>query len=188
MPITRARKVLYLDFDGVLHHGEVYWHPKRGIYIKEPGYALFEWMHILEELLAPYPDVAIVLATSWVRSKSFEFAKKQLSPALQRRVIGATFHKAHMREESFSLLPRGVQILGDVGRRQPEFWLSIDDDDEDWPIEHRHHLVRTEPHLGLSDPNAQEAMRLMLKRSEVWTTGAVADASLDAGRRIGIAK
>lgn len=87
-----AEKVLYLDFDGVLDDDEVYVHPRRGIYIATPGRMLFESEPILEALLAPYPDVAIVLATSWVRVLTFHRAKTHLSPALQQRVIGTTFH------------------------------------------------------------------------------------------------
>jgi hypothetical protein len=36
-PDSRQAKhqVLYLDFDGVLHPDEVYWHPRRGAYLRE---------------------------------------------------------------------------------------------------------------------------------------------------------
>jgi len=33
--------VLYLDFDGVLHHEDVWWLPRRGAYIRPPGFKLF---------------------------------------------------------------------------------------------------------------------------------------------------
>lgn len=44
--------VLYLDFDGVLHHEDVWWHPRRGVYIRTPGHQLFEHVPLLEEVLA----------------------------------------------------------------------------------------------------------------------------------------
>jgi hypothetical protein len=103
--MQHADKVCYLDFDGVLHDEEVFWHPRRGIYLKTPGRTLFEWLPILDELFAPHPDVKIVLSTSWVRARSFYFAKKQLTPRLQERVIGATYHRRHMRQEEFIRLP-----------------------------------------------------------------------------------
>lgn len=84
-----ADYMLYLDFDEVLHDAEVYVSRKRGIELRTPGHTLFEWMPMLEEILAPYPQVAIVLSTSRVRARSFDFAKAQLSHALQQRVIGA---------------------------------------------------------------------------------------------------
>lgn len=57
-------KIIYLDYDGVLHDEQVFFHPKRGIYMKTPDRILFEWMSILDELLRPHPDVKIVLSTS----------------------------------------------------------------------------------------------------------------------------
>lgn len=154
--------VIYLDFDGVLHDDEVYWHPKHGIYIRTPGKILFEWASILEELLSPHPDVKIVLATSWVSMKNFEFAKKNLSPRLQECVIGATFHKRHMSKFNFDSLPRGYQIAADVDRRKPERWISIDNDDEGWPPQIRDKLIKTESHLGISCPNVQTSIRKIL--------------------------
>ncbi|WP_295760602.1 HAD domain-containing protein [Undibacterium sp.] len=72
-------KIIYLDYDGVMHDDAVYWHSTRGIYLDTPGRILFEWMPTLKGLLAPYTDVSIVLSTSWVRAKNFEFAKNKLS-------------------------------------------------------------------------------------------------------------
>jgi len=153
--------VCYLDFDGVIHDDAVYWHPKRGIYLDTPGRTLFEWMPILEELLAPHPDVKIVLSTSWVRVRSFGFAKGKLSPALQARTIGATFHNELMQKAEYDLLSRGYQVLADVTRRKPTSWFAIDNDDRG-PQEYRDRLVKTEDRLGLSDPAVQEAIRAML--------------------------
>lgn len=154
--------VCYLDYDGCLHDDEVYWSPQRGIFIKTPGRSLFEWMPILEELLEPYPDIRIVLSTTWVRMKSFKFAKKHLSPTLQSRVIGATYHRREMRGKGFEYLPRGVQVWEDVVRRKPTNWFAIDNDDFGWPAWCRDKLAKAEDHLGLSDPKVQETIRRML--------------------------
>lgn len=157
-------KILYLDFDGVLHDEEVFFHPKHGIYLRTSGRTLFEWMSILESLLAPYPDVKIVLSTSWVRAKSFNYAKEQLSVTLQARVIGATFHKRHMRKYDFGLLPRGVQITNDLVHRKPDAWFAIDDEYLGWPEWCRDNLIQTDGVRGISDPAVQDAIRAMLKR------------------------
>jgi hypothetical protein len=108
------RRFIYLDFDSALHHDSVYIHTTKGIYIRESGFKLFEWMPILDELLEAHPDVGIILSTSWVRLKSFSYAKSRLSPELQKRVIGATFHKGCMNKELFAQLTRASQILADV--------------------------------------------------------------------------
>lgn len=162
--VNEMTKILYLDLDGVLHDEQVYFHPRRGIYMDTPGRTLFEWMPILEQLLGPFPEVKIVLSTSWVRVRSFHFAKKQLSPALQAQVIGATFHSRFMREEEFVLLPRGVQIAEDVYRRGPQSWFAIDDDHLGWPSWCRDNLIRTDGAHGISDPEIQDAIRKMLER------------------------
>jgi hypothetical protein len=159
-----AEKILYLDYDGVLHDDEVYFHRKRGIYIKTPGRVLFEWMPILEEILAAHPEVKIVLSTSWVRFRSFDFAKGKLSGVLRERVIGATYHKRFMRKEWFVTLPRGEQIAQDVLRRGPKAWFAIDDDFHQWPDWCWDNLIRTYGSVGISDPEVQFAIRTMLKR------------------------
>ena len=71
--------LLYLDFDGVLHHDEVYFHPRRGVYLNAPPeHRLFQHVGLLESALAPYPTLQIVLSTSWVRVFSFSGALKRL--------------------------------------------------------------------------------------------------------------
>lgn len=155
--------ILYLDYDGVLHHDAVYWSRDLGIHIRDaPGRVLFEWVSILEELLAPYPDVKIVLSTSWVRVRDFDFAKSKLPPALQARVVGATFHRREMRKWEFDNMSRGAQIYADVHRRRPACWLALDNDDVAWPAHCRDHLIKTKDDLGLSDPEVQTAIRVKL--------------------------
>jgi hypothetical protein len=154
--------VCYCDYDGCLHDDAVYWHPKRGIYLGTPSRTLFEWMPILENLLAPHPQVKIVLSTSWIRMRGFQFAKSKLSPVLQERVIGATFHNREMRKDEFDLMSRGQQVLADVERRCPTNWFAIDNDGAGWPEHLREHLVLTQDCLGLSEPRVQEQIRKLL--------------------------
>jgi hypothetical protein len=154
--------VCYCDYDGVAHDDEVYWSPKKGIHMRTPGRTLFEWLPVLEELLAPYPDVKIVLSTSWVRVKSFGFAKSQLTPALHSRVIGATFHSRETNKFVFDRMSRGMQICADVERRMPARWFAIDNDDYGWPTWCRDRLIKTEDRLGLSELAVQDQIRKML--------------------------
>jgi len=156
--------VLYLDFDGVLHEENVRWSIKRGIYMATPGHHLWEWMSILEELLAPFPDVKIVLSTSWVHARNFNYAKSRLSPVLQTRVIGATFHRREMRKDVFLSYSRGWQIAGDVSRRRPRAWFALDDDTEGWPAHLLENLVATDGTRGLSDPAVQAAVTEKLRQ------------------------
>lgn len=153
--------VLYLDFDGVLHNHDVWWSPRRGAYIPDPSYRLFEHLGLLEQLLKPYPDVCIVLSTSWVRKYGFSKSAKLLGYTLCRRAIGATFH-SEMDRQIFEQLSRGRQVIADVERRKPDAWLALDDDDEGWPASVQANYLKTHNVLGLSDPDTFEAARARL--------------------------
>ena len=155
--------ILFLDFDGVLHDEDVVWRLGKGILMRAPGRSLFEWESILVDLLAPHPHVQIVLSTSWVRVKSFNYAKHRLSQSLRDRVIGATYHKGLMVADTFAAMSRGLQIWSDVLRRQPTDWLAIDDDDFGWPAWCKDKLVLTDAQLGLSDPAVQQAIKERLR-------------------------
>lgn len=157
-------KILYLDFDGVLHDERVYFHPRRGIYVDAPGRVLFEWMPILERLLMPHPEVRIVLSTSWVRVRSASFVIKNLSPSLQARVIGSTFGQRDVDKSVFSAMPRGRQVTQDMHRRSPVAWFAIDDDGLGWPTWSRNNVIRTNGVRGISDPLIQQAITAMLER------------------------
>lgn len=90
-PKGRDEPVLYLDYDGALHHDACFWHPRRGTYLQAgPGYSLFQHEQLLDELLAPYPDVLIVPSTSWVRIYRCAGAANRLPAGLRSRVIEAT--------------------------------------------------------------------------------------------------
>lgn len=146
-----GRKVLYLDYDGVLHP-EAVWRTKgKGIHLA-PGlenHQLFENANALVELLKPYPDALIVLSTSWVRVLGFSTATSYLPLPLQERVVGSTFHTA-MPRDWFTALPRANQVLGDVSRRAPSAWVAIDDDAGDWPSHTAANFVASDPIFGLS--------------------------------------
>jgi hypothetical protein len=151
--------ICYLDYEAVLHDGNVLRNRSTGMSIKTPGRHFFEWMPILDELLAPYPDLKIVLSTTWVRELGFNEAKHELSPALRERVIGATFLHPKIVKAEFDMLSRGMQILGDVQRRKPTHWFALDDDAFGWPAKYKDHLIQTSDALGLSDPAVQEKVR-----------------------------
>jgi hypothetical protein len=165
-PAGQGEPILYLDFDGVLHHEDVLWHPRRGAYMSPDasGHRLFEHVPILEQLLDRFPQVKIVLSTSWVRQYGFSGTAKRLGPVLRQRCIGATFHTGMRHcEDSFARLPRGLQVAEDVCRRQPRDWVALDDDHGDWPAKFESQLVRSDPVLGISAPAVLEELRAKLQ-------------------------
>lgn len=151
-PKGAGQLILYLDFDGVLHHENVRWHPKKGAYLNAPPrYKLFQHADLLVSLLEPYPDIKIVLSTSWVRTYGCANTAKRLPADLRHRVIGATFH-SQMYEQLFVDMPRGMQVWLDVVRRNPRDWFALDDDFLNWPAWCTDNFIQTHEHEGIGDP------------------------------------
>lgn len=149
------KRLLFLDFDGVLHPDAVYL-TRRGIELRAEG-ELFMWAPLLNDALANHPDMQIVLSTSWARNLGFDRARRALPAVLRHQVIGATWHSA-MGKGWPDFIPwdaqtRWEQIEAYLSRlAEPVNWLAIDDDGQGWPIAQRDRLILTDPDHGLSDP------------------------------------
>ena len=140
-----------------------------------PGRELFEWLPYLEDALNPFPQVALVLSSSWCVWPGYGRTLKRFPRGLRERFIGGTFHKRiHGADpsamESFRATPRGMQIWADVQRRMPLQWLALDDDAEGWPDCARSNLVACDGATGLSCLRVQvelrEALRLRVQLAD----------------------
>lgn len=179
-------QVLYLDFDGVLHHSSVFRSPRRGIHIDSrvaPGRYLFEWTDHLVRAVQPYPELAIVLSTSWVRVLGYTGARDYLPPTLASRVIGATFHRRYHRGDYVSGMSqhwpeRGFEVMRDVSRRQPWQWVAVDDTDEGWPDSHRDRVVLCDPNTGLGDAGTRARLEVVMSQYFGSTNGTSQEGSL----------
>jgi hypothetical protein len=158
--------VIYCDYDHVLHGGALRYRKPPSLRPETSGQTLFQNAPIFMRLLDPYPDLKIVLSTSWVKELGFGRARGYLPQALRQRVVGAAFHKRHMRKDEFSNLTRYEQIMADVQRRRPTRWLAIDDDLRGWRPEHALHIVPMRLVLGLSSPAA--ALELQRRLAKVF--------------------
>lgn len=171
-------QVLYLDFDGVLHHDAVLRSSKAGIFIDTsvaPGRRLFEWTEFLVQAVEPFPELRIVLSTSWVRVLGFTKARSYLPPGLSLRVVGATFHRRHhagdvLRGESSHRPARGLEVLQDVARRRPGSWVAVDDSRDGWPAAHLDRIVFCDPSAGLGDTNTRTHLDEVLNKHFRSTT------------------
>lgn len=133
------------------------------------GHTLFEWVPHLEDALAPFPHVALVLSSTWCIKPGFGKTIKKFPASLRSRFIGGTFHKgAHGADpwliESFRSTPRGQQIWADVQRRKPKHWLALDDDVAGWPSFELQNLVACDGTTGLSCPHVQLELRQKLAK------------------------
>jgi hypothetical protein len=169
-PTAQGKLILYLDFDGVLHHENCLWHPRRGAYLDAPaGHRLFQHAELLAAELEPFPDVQIVLSTSWVLRYGYSRSRDRLPESLAKRCIGATFHSRYMRKNLFSCMPRGAQILDDVERRMPCAWIAVDDMEPGWPAGSC--WVQTDPVQGLEGPGVLGALQEALLDMHLPPTG-----------------
>jgi len=162
-PAGRDGLVLYLDYDGVLHHENVRISNKSGPFLQAPErYTLFQHAELLASMLEPYPGVLIVLSTSWAVRYGVSDAAKRLPYALKSRVVGGTYHSRHMHKLEFQEMQRGQQVVADVMRRQPRDWLALDDDQEGWGVDARHHVL-THMYEGISDTEVLETFAKKLE-------------------------
>ena len=117
------------------------------------------WAPILIKTLADFPEVQIVLSTSWARELSFSRACCWLPEELRARVIGSTWHSAmSFKREGFRSLAtwwdeatRYQQIKRYAGRAGLTDWVAIDDQPEGWGADDLGNLVHTHSETGLSD-------------------------------------
>lgn len=165
--------VLYLDLDGVVQHHAVMWRARRGVYMSPdagPDRTLFEWIPVLEEALAPFPQVGLVLSSTWCMWPGYGKTLKRFPSELRERFIGGTYHKrVHgadpWAKSAFKAMSRGQQVCADVIRRQPQAWLALDDDIEDWPEWALDNLVACGGETGLSNPRVQAELQAKLERA-----------------------
>lgn len=156
-------RVLFLDFDGVLHPDDVY-RTRNGLVLRAPGQLM---MHagILVEILKEFPQVKISLSTSWVRILGYRRARAALPPELQALTVSSTWHSRMPKApfEGYDMQSRYQQIRAAVTRKGLTNWIALDDDPfESWP-DHDRRLVRTDASLGLSSVPTQEELQSKLR-------------------------
>ncbi|BBN52747.1 hypothetical protein TRE132_08720 [Pseudomonas chlororaphis subsp. aurantiaca] len=156
----RKARLLFLDFDGVLHPDAVYL-TRKGVELRADG-ELFMWASLLSNALAEHQDVRIVLSTSWARNLGYQAARRALPMNLHHLVVGATWHSAMARSSTdyvtWDNQTRYQQIAAYLSRHDPVTWLAIDDDDEGWETTARERLILTPKNHGLSGAGVMDEL------------------------------
>lgn len=160
--IQERTPVLYLAFDGVLHHEDVTFRGMAPV-MKAPGEQLFAHCDALIELLKPLPDLLIVLSTSWAARLGFASAAMRLPRGLRLRTFACT-RPASMGIRSFLEMSCGEQIARDIVRRGRRPFFIIDRDARDFLPEHAQYLVHTDCKDGLSSDRAALGVRHQVER------------------------
>lgn len=87
--LGRPVRILFVDFDGVLHSADAATAKYLGSEIRYSGRWLFSNLPLLEDLVARCPDVCLVLSTSWQCCYSSDELREFLGD-VGNRVIGTT--------------------------------------------------------------------------------------------------
>lgn len=137
--------VLFLDFDGVLRslHGEK---------DKLPFIPRFE------RVLREYPDIEIVISSSWREDHELTSLRALFSPDISARIVD----KTPVFEYLDHLHVRQAEVMAwlQKHRKEAESWVALDDDD--WLFEPGHpNLILVDPQTGF-DQSAESALRKRL--------------------------
>ncbi len=109
MPHPDPRKLLFLDFDGVLHPCTA---------------GTFVYLDRFQDFLSKHPDLCVVLSTTWRLDYPWEELLAFFSPDLRARFVGATPDlpdSPYVREKEIHAWLRANQC-GHVP------WVALDDD------------------------------------------------------------
>lgn len=103
--------ILFLDFDGVLH--------------PEPCYdekSLFCCLPRIESVLRDFPEVLVVISSTWREKRSLSELKSFFSADISNRIIGTT--------PSWKDCPDLFEVIGYQRQTEVEAWLR--ESDEPW--------------------------------------------------------
>lgn len=147
----REMRVLFLDFDGVLH--------RAGNGIEEVG-PTFVWLPLLVSALSSHADVVIAVHSTW-RYQYTVAELRGLLLGLEQHVIAAA--PRGPRKES---IPWFLQMHPEV-----ETHLILDDDLRKFGELPPPELVLCDPNLGLTTPGVIEALHKWLANPPVSRDG-----------------
>lgn len=137
--------IIFLDFDGVLHP----------IHARDQGH--FCWMENLLDVLDDFPDIQVVISSSWRHVMDFGVIKSMLG-LHGYKVIGVT-RDILKPEDGYW---RFHEIQGWLMDHEYQGkWLAIDDAEHEFPPEHPN-LFLCDSSIGLDD-DMSEALRQRLR-------------------------
>lgn len=137
----RALRLLFLDFDGVLHPVDA------GVQKMER----FCWLPILESLLDGHPDVYVVVHSTW----RYEYTDGELRGLLGP--VGQRFAGSAPRAPREQAIETVLQA-----NRSVRYHLALDDDQREFTAS-AVNLLLVDSQLGISDEAAQSAIKSWLR-------------------------
>jgi hypothetical protein len=138
--------ILFLDVDGVLHPTSVLHEMDFSAEQFVLPSACFQHVGALADALDLFPDVKIVVSSSWRDLYELESLRLLLGP-LGPRVLETTGRNERTRF---------AEIESYLSRRRPCDWLALDDDNWGWPDDLLDHLVCPDGTVGLTDADLKQ--------------------------------
>lgn len=131
------RRILFLDFDGVLH---------------PDGIARFSNLGLFADYLSRMPEVEIVVSSTWREDHTLQELKDYFPVHMRDQIVGVT----PSLEDGYECggRQREIQAYLDAEGLDGDncSWVALDDMrlffDEDWP-----HLIATDPGQGFNQDN-----------------------------------
>lgn len=141
--------ILFLDFDGVLH-------PEGEEHILSGG-TDFCFLPRLETLLREFPEVRIVISSSWREQLRYETLLKPFSIDIQARILGATPHSGFGLPRPYRKREGEIVAWLQLHGATDEPWVALDD--AYWQFDRcKEHLVVCGSFAGFDD-NASAQLR-----------------------------
>lgn len=159
------RPTLYLDVDGTLHSGSAIVGEAERITL-EGGRDLFEHAPLLAAILAPWPDVQIVLTTSWLKHIGRDGVTSYLPEPLRYRVVGDTLGIRSRMGEVRDGTDRVSKILRHVWAHGVQNWLALDDEAWGVPAGYERHFVHLCSGVGISSSVARAQIESWLSEQK----------------------
>ncbi|MGN8064534.1 HAD domain-containing protein [Ralstonia sp. 22111] len=156
---------LFVDFDGTLHVGHALLDTTTGEVTLDTGRPLLEFAPLLVEMLKPYPEVEIVLTTSWLETLTLDQIISYLPEELARRVVGTTYGIKPRLGYVLDGSERTYVITSYAYGKSLKNWLAIDDSVRGAhqfgrePGELVDHFLLLDPARGINDADAQRRIR-----------------------------
>ena len=154
---SSAAPILFLDFDGVTHPDPC---------DKE---RLFESLPLIESVLHRFPDVRVVLSTTWRQNHPIEELRGLFSDAIASRVIGGTPTISDYDRDwypvALSERPRQREIEAWLhqNRTLAHSWVAIDDRPH-WFNTECPNLLVTDRATGFTESSAGQLQQMILER------------------------
>ncbi|MCC8402014.1 hypothetical protein LJ655_08925 [Paraburkholderia sp. MMS20-SJTN17] len=149
---------LFLSFGGVLHigHGLV---DDEGIVTLDSGHTPLEFAFFLEDIIAPWPQVQIILTTTLLRTLGAEKTIALLPDELRQRVVDTT--RSRMVE---NIKSKTLSTIVYSTERRLTNWLAVDDGA--WTVpRYAEHYLCTDSEAALDDSIMRRRLRIWLEHA-----------------------